>query len=237
MLGLIDVEEGIRMVEESFAGDAGLYNPDLAPVEKTKRRWTWINFSTVWMGMVHNIVAYETAAALMSQGFSVTQALMAIVLANVVLVVALWINGVAGAKYGLPFPVLVRAAFGYRGAQIPVMLRAFVAIFWFAVQSYAGSLAINALFGVFIPGWANLGHVSLVGLPVNVGIAFLLFWILHAVIISHGMDRIRHFELWAGPMVIIMGLIAVGWAVSSAHGVGPLFAQPRGSVDSRPSRP
>lgn len=214
------------MVKESIAGDAGLYNPDLAPVEQSKRRWTWVNFSTVWMGMVHNIVAYETAAALMSQGFSVTQALTAIVLANVVLVVALWINGVAGAKYGLPFPVLIRAAFGYRGAQIPVLLRAFVAIFWFAVQSYAGSLAINALFGVFIPGWAGLGHVSIIGLPLNVGIAFALFWMLHAVIISHGMERIRHFELWAGPMVIIMGLIAVGWAVSVAHGVGPLFRQP-----------
>lgn len=206
--------------------DPRLYNPDLAPVPKAKRRWTWINFSTVWMGMVHNIVAYETAAALLGQGFSVEQALAAVILANVILVIALWFNGVAGAKYGLPFPVLIRAAFGYRGAQIPVLLRAFVAIFWFAVQSYAGSLAINALFGLFIPGWQQLSHFVILGLQANVGIAFGLFWLLHALIISHGMDRIRHFELWAGPLVIVMGLIAVIWALSTAHGLGPLFYTP-----------
>ncbi len=176
--------------------------------------------------MVHNIVAYETAAALLGQGFSVEQALAAVILANVILVIALWFNGVAGAKYGLPFPVLIRAAFGYRGAQIPVLLRAFVAIFWFAVQSYAGSLAINALIGLFIPGWQQLSHFVVLGLQANVGIAFGLFWLLHALIISHGMDRIRHFELWAGPLVIIMGLIAVIWAISTAHGLGPLFYTP-----------
>ncbi len=214
------------MTYEGIQPDPQLYNPDLSPVPKAKRRWTWINFSTVWMGMVHNIVAYETAAALLGQGFSVAQALAAVVLANLILVVALWFNGVAGAKYGLPFPVLIRAAFGYRGAQIPVLLRAFVAIFWFAVQSYAGSLAVNALFGLFIPGWGQLSHIVIMGLQLNVGIAFGMFWLLHALIISHGMDRIRHFELWAGPLVIVMGLAAVIWALGAAHGLGPLFYAP-----------
>jgi NCS1 family nucleobase:cation symporter-1 len=91
------------------------------------------------------------------------------------------------------------------------------------VQSYAGSLAINALFGLFIPGWQQLDHFVVLGLQANVGIAFGLFWCLHALIISHGMERIRHFELWAGPLVIVMGLIAVIWALRTAHGLGPLF--------------
>ncbi len=203
-----------------------LYNQDLAPVAKERQKWNWVNFSTVWMGMVHNIVAYESAAALLSQGFSVAQALAAVITANVILVIALWFNGVAGAKYGLPFPVLIRASFGHDGAKIPILLRAFVAIFWFAVQAYAGSLAINALLGLLIPGWNNLGHFALFGLSANVGIAFGLFWLLHAYLVSHGMERIRHFELWAGPMVIIMGLIAVGWALSKSHGLGSLLSQP-----------
>ncbi len=214
------------MANELIGEDPELYNVDLAPIPQAKRRWTWLNYSTIWMGMVHNIVAYETAAALLSQGFSVWQALLAVIIANVVLVLAMWFNGVAGAKYGLPFPVLIRSAFGYKGAQIPVLLRAFVAIFWFAVQSYAGSLAINALFGLLLPGWNSLSQISFLGLQANVAIAFGLFWVLHALIISHGMQQIRHFELWAGPMVIVMGLIAVGWAVSAAHGLGPLFSQP-----------
>ncbi len=97
--------------------DSTLYNEDLAPIPRERRNWSWVNYTTVWMGMVHNIVAYETSANLLNQGFSPLQALIVVAVASAVLVAAMWINGVAGAKYGLPFPVLVRAVFGYPGAR------------------------------------------------------------------------------------------------------------------------
>jgi cytosine/uracil/thiamine/allantoin permease len=186
--------------------DPNLYNEDLAPVTKEKRNWDWINFSTVWMGMVHNIVAYETAGSLLGLGMSVWQALATVIVANIVLIVAMWLNGIAGAKYGLPFPVLIRASFGYKGAHIPVLIRAFVAIFWFAVQAYAGSKAVGAVLGVLIPGWNSLEAYHFLGMGLNEAIAVALFWILHAYIISHGIERVKFFELWAGPLVIVLGL-------------------------------
>ena len=94
------------------------------------------------MGMVHNVVAYTTAAGLISLGMSLWQAIGTVAVANLVLILAMWANSIAGAKYGLPFPVLLRASFGRNGAQIPVFIRAFVAISWFAVQTYVGSLAV-----------------------------------------------------------------------------------------------
>ncbi|GAA3317254.1 hypothetical protein GCM10020331_015440 [Ectobacillus funiculus] len=128
-------------------------------------------------------------------------------------------------KYGLPFPVLVRAAFGYKGAHIPVLVRAFVAIFWFAVQAYAGSKAVGAVLGVLIPGWASLASYHVIGMGLNDAIALVLFWVLHAYIISHGMERVKFFELWAGPLVIILGLGLVAWAIYTADGMGPLFQE------------
>ncbi len=215
-----------RAMKDSQVFDPALYNEDLAPVPIAKRTWGWLNFTTVWMGMVHNIVAYETAGSLLGLGMNVWQALATVVVANIVLIVAMWFNSVAGAKYGLPFPVLIRAAFGYRGAQIPVLVRAFVAIFWFAVQAYAGSQAVNVVLGVMIPGWNTLGQIHLLGLGLNSAIAVLLFWSLHAWIISHGIERVKHFELWAGPLVILLGLGLVTWALSTAHGFGPIFSEP-----------
>lgn len=206
--------------------DPTLYNEDLAPVPAAKKTWGWLNFTTVWMGMVHNIVAYETAGSLLGLGMNVWQALATVVVANVVLIAAMWINSIAGAKYGLPFPVLIRAAFGYKGAQIPVFVRAFVAIFWFAVQAYAGSQAVGAVFGVLIPGWNSLGNVHVLGMGLNTGIAVALFWAMHAWVVSHGMDRVKFFELWAGPLVILLGLGLMIWALSVSHGLGPLFSQP-----------
>lgn len=203
---------------------SSLANDDLVPVPPERRTWTWVNYTTVWMGMVHNIVAYTTAAGLIALGLSAGAALAAVVIANLFLVAGMWLNGAIGAKYGIPFPVIMRACFGHKGAQLPVVVRAVVAMFWFAVQTYAGSLAINAIMSLLVPGWSSLGAYIL-GMPVNVGLSFVAYWALHAWVISHGMSRVKHFELWAGPLVIVLAIGLIIWAVGRAHGLGPLFAQ------------
>jgi nucleobase:cation symporter-1, NCS1 family len=206
--------------------DPSLYNEDLAPVPKEKRNWGWGSYSMIWMGMIHNIVSYELAGSLIAMGMSVWQALGAVFLSNIALIVAIWLNSVGGAKYGLPFPVLIRASFGYKGAHIPVLIRAFVAIFWFAVQAYAGSKAVGAVLTVVYPKWISLGAHTFLGMGLNDWISFGTFWLLHAWVISHGMERVRRFEMWAGPLVIVLGLGLVYWAVNIAHGFGPLFSVP-----------
>ena len=214
------------LVSDKINFDPKLYNEDLAPVPIEKRTWGWLNFTTIWMGMVHNIVAYEVAGSLLGLGMNVWQALATVVVANLVLIVAMWLNSVAGAKYGLPFPVLIRAAFGYKGAKIPILVRGFVAIFWFSVQAYAGSQAVGAILGTLIPGWNSLSSINVLGMGLNVAIAVLLFWALHAWVISHGMERIKYFEMWAGPLVIVLGLALTVWALHIAHGFGPIFSEP-----------
>ncbi len=207
------------------AHDPGLYNADLAPVPQPRRDWSWVNMSTVWMGMVHNVVAYEAAAGLMALGLDALQALLAVAIAYALLFLAMWFNARPGTRYGIPFCVLIRSSFGPTGAQLPVLLRGFCAIFWFAVQGYAGSQAIDAILGTLIPAWAAL-TAPVLGLAIKGWLAVALFWGLHAWIVSHGVHRIRNFELFAGPLVIGVGLLATGWGLHVAHGLGPLFAQP-----------
>ncbi len=204
--------------------DPGLYNADLAPVPQPMRDWSWINMSTVWMGMVHNVVAYEAAAGLMALGLDAAQALLAVAVAYGLLFLAMWFNARPGTRYGIPFCVLIRSSFGPAGAQLPVLLRGFCAIFWFAVQGYAGSQAIDAILGTLIPAWAAL-TAPVLGLAIKGWLAVALFWGLHAWIVSHGVHRIRNFELFAGPLVIAVGLLATLWGLHVAHGLGPLFAQ------------
>ncbi|MCW8307891.1 NCS1 family nucleobase:cation symporter-1 [Acidiphilium sp. PA] len=205
--------------------DGSLYNADLAPVPQARRDWTWVNMSTVWMGMVHNVVAYETAAGLMALGMNAWQALGATAIAYMFLFVAMWFNAVSGTRYGLPFCVLIRASFGPRGAQLPVVLRGFIAIFWFAVQAYAGSEAINAILGTLWTPWTAL-TTPFLGMALNLWVSVGLFWVLHGWIVTHGVHRIRNFELFAGPLVILVGAIATIWGLKIGHGLGPLFAEP-----------
>ncbi len=210
--------------------DPRLYNPDLAPIPRERRDWSWVNMATVWMGMVHNVVAYEAAGGLMELGFSAWQALLATAIADAVLFVAMTLGARPGVAYGLPFCVLIRAAFGPRGAQIPVVLRGFVAMFWYSVQIYAGADAIDAVLSGLVPGWTAPGWIpmsaNVAGLSLHLALALALFFAIHAIIVGHGVHRIRNFELVAGPLVIVVGAIATVWGLRVLHGLGPLFRMP-----------
>ena len=67
------------------------------------------------------------------------------------------LNAHAGTKYGIPFPVLVRAPFGVLGANVPACLRALVACGWFGIQTWIGGQAIHAMLRILWPAWAHFG--------------------------------------------------------------------------------
>ena len=70
------------------------------------------------------------------------QAIGTILLGNLIVLIPMLLNAHAGAKYGIPFPVFVRASFGVRGANMPAVLRALVACGWFGIQTWIGGQAI-----------------------------------------------------------------------------------------------
>ncbi|MCL8208318.1 MAG: NCS1 family nucleobase:cation symporter-1 [Actinomycetia bacterium] len=213
------------MPEDARLDDA-LANQDLRPVPVRQRTWTWYNFMAVWMGMIHNIFNYEVAASLIAVGMGVWQAILTILTGNVLLLVVLYLNGRLGRRYGTPFPVVARAPFGVLGANIPALVRALVAIGWFGIQAYLGSTALNALLAAVFPWWGAMSaHISGVGLPLNGLISVLIYWCLFVLVVNHGMETVRRFEGWAGPVVLVVALGLIVWAVSVAHGFGPLFAQ------------
>src|SRR3569832_1834230 len=104
--------------------DPGLWNHDLAPTTPAQRTWNWKSFSALWVGMVVCIPTYTLAGGLIDQGLSAWQAVGLAFLGNLIVLVPMLLTGAMGAKYGLPFPVLLRSAFGPRGAQLPALARA-----------------------------------------------------------------------------------------------------------------
>lgn len=218
---------GIKLKNYKFENSNSLTNDDLKPIIKERRTWKTVNYATLWMGIIHNIPTYATVGGLIALGLSPWQTLGIIITASLILYVALTLNGHAGTKFGVPFPVLIRSSFGVIGANIPAMLRAFVAIMWFGIQTYAGSTAINILIQKLWPSWNSLGgNWSFFGLHLSGMISFLLFWALHLFTLNHGMESIKKFEVFAGPMVYLVFGGMVFWAISIAGGLGPIYSQP-----------
>src|SRR5512133_792450 len=137
-----------------------LWNPDLAPTPIERRTWSTYNIAALWIGMSVVITTYTLASGLMQQGMTWWQALGTILLGNTIVLVPMILNAHAGTKYGVSFPVLCRASFGVRGANIPAMLRALVACGWFGIQTWIGGLALHTLIVAAWPAWSGFpGHV------------------------------------------------------------------------------
>jgi NCS1 family nucleobase:cation symporter-1 len=203
-----------------------LYNRDLAPVPLARRDWTTYNFAALWISMAHCIPTYMLASGLMSAGMSWWQALVTILLGNTIVLVPILLNSHPGTKYGIPFPVFARAAYGTIGSNVPALMRALVACGWFGIQAWIGGEALHTLFTSLVPGWPTLLGAGFAGHTTTEWISFLLFWALNVAIIYRGMNLLRLVENWAAPFVLVMTALLVVWALREAGGVGPLLQQP-----------
>ncbi|HUE89289.1 MAG TPA: cytosine permease, partial [Vicinamibacterales bacterium] len=189
-----------------------LWNPDLAPTPLSRRTWSTYHFVALWIGMSVVITTYTLASGLMQQGMTWSQAMLTILLGNLIVLVPMILNAHAGTKYGVSFPVLCRASFGVKGANVPAVLRALVACGWFGIQTWIGGLALNVLLTAAWPAWA--------GVAGNVWLAFAAFWLVQVWVIIHGLDGIRKLEGWSAPLLLAGGAILLGWAVQRGGGLG-----------------
>ena len=219
------------MPTHSHSAHQELWNEDLAPTSTAQRTWRWYHFAALWVGMVMCIPAYTLAASLIDSGMSWQQAVGTVFLGNLIVLVPMLLIGHAGAKYGIPYAVLARAAFGTRGARLPAVLRALVACGWYGIQTWFGGMMIYTLIGVL------LGHPlagdKIAGLGINFGqlACFLVFWAIQFYFVVHGIESIRKLETYTAPIKILICFVLLVWAYRQAGGFGPILQQPSQFVE------
>ncbi len=201
-----------------------LWNADLAPTTIKQRTWSTWNIAALWIGMSVVITTYTLAGGFIEAGMSWWQAMITILLGNTIVLVPMILNAHAGTKYGVSFPVLCRAAFGTKGANVPAILRAIVACGWFGIQTWIGGTALDALFGRMWSGWNSMG-ANVMNIAVHTWIAFMLFWGIQVWIILKGVEGIKHLESWSAPLLLAGGAVLLWWASSRAGGLGRVLTE------------
>lgn len=215
----------------TLARDASLWNEDLAPTPAAHRTWTAYHYITLWIGMVVCIPGYMLAAGLIDQGFSALQAVGLVLAGNLVVLVPMLLNGHAGAKYAVPFAVLVRTSFGTQGAKLPALLRALVACGWFGIQCWVGGSAIYAIGNIVSGGALTGARLGWIGIDAGQLACFLLFWALHLWFIARGPESVRWIETVTAPVKVLIVLALLAWAWHKADGFGPMLSAPSQFVE------
>lgn len=198
--------------------DPSLSNRDLSPTTRAQRTWGFYNYTALWFSMCMEITTYQLASSLIAKGMDWKQAIGTVLLGNLIVLVPLLLNAHAGAKYGIPFPVFIRAPFGVRGANLAAILRAVVACGWFGIQSWIGGTAIDAMLAVIWPSVAG-----------NRGIlwaCFLGFWLLNMVVVWRGVDSIKRLQAFGAPFMFVMAGALLIWVRMKAGSFGEMLSTP-----------
>ena len=203
-------------------------NSDLDVVPLDKRTWGTWNYAALWISMSLCIPSYMLASSLIEGGMNWWQAILTVFLGNAIVVLPMVLNGAAGTKYGISFPVFARASFGIRGANVPALLRAIVACGWFGIQAWIGGFAIYQAASLWFPSLSNLPAIfpGSWGLQTGPAITFFLFWLLNMWVVYLGIESIRKLLVFKAFFLPVIALALLAWAIQAANGLGPILSQP-----------
>ncbi|WP_206459513.1 NCS1 family nucleobase:cation symporter-1 [Anaerovorax sp. IOR16] len=196
--------------------DSKYYNGDLAPTSISQRTWTTYNVSSLWIGMSICLPTYALSASLVALGLSPLAALINVTIGNLLVLIPMQLNSHAGTKYGVPYPVFARLAFGPRGAHIASIARGIVGCGWVGIQTWFGGKALHLILMTLIPNFS--------GNQATLFVTCFIFWSINISLAYRGPEWIRKLESWGAPFLGILTIALLIWATLAAKAHGNIEA-------------
>ncbi|KAF2493422.1 hypothetical protein BU16DRAFT_551281 [Lophium mytilinum] len=206
---------------------------DLLPVPLEDRKWGRWSYALFWVAESASVTSWTVASTGVKNGL--WEAWLCVILGHWIVVVPLLMTGRPGAKYHVPFPVIVRASFGVWGSYWPLFNRNAMTIIWSGVQMVTTGNCIYVMLHAIFPSIAHVHNVFPADVAMTSGmlIAFGVAWIIvtaYAFIRPRNLGRLIIFK--AGIMFVCL-ITFFGWSLSKADGIGPIIhessAIPKGS--------
>ena len=128
-----------------------LSNWDLVTVNPNYKTWNWKDLFCFWGVNVQSIIGFSLIASLYTiYSLNTFVVFFGTILGSILVYFFSNLIGKPSQKFGLPFVVLLRSSLGFKGAKYFGLLRSFVGIFLFGIQTYFISKAIGYLTRIVI---------------------------------------------------------------------------------------
>jgi NCS1 family nucleobase:cation symporter-1 len=186
----------------------------LNPIPKDERYWSFFHFAALWATLSISLPQYMFGATMVaSMGFNWWQTVLVVLIGNIIALVPLILNAWPGTQFGISFPVFCRASFGTRGAIFVALLRGVVGIGWFAMQNWAGTEALYAMCIILFPVLKTT-PLAFIGINITQVICYLLFVCLNLTIAMIGFERLKTFQLFAAPSLLLFFMSLLVWGIA-----------------------
>ncbi|KAK6365953.1 hypothetical protein LTS17_010920 [Exophiala oligosperma] len=198
---------------------------DVTPLER--RTWGSFEVAGFWFSDALNAQGWEGPASIIQGGLTWREALYLPLLGGLTDTIPLVLNGVIGAHYHIPFPVAIRASCGFYFARFAVIIRMATAMFWHAIQTWTGSLAMFQCIRAIWPSFLDIPNTipESMGVTTNQMVAHLVFWSIQFPILLTPPHKLRWFFVFKIFIVLTVSTAVVIAMTKKANGVGRIWDQ------------
>lgn len=159
-----------------------------------------LEFSFIMFSMASNLPLFFLGPIAFQLGLSLWEALLAALAGNLIVAVAMALNGHAGIKYNIDFPEQAVRSFGVVAGKASVVLRGIVGALWFGVEAYNGALALMLIL-LFMLGFTGSRLLELATLLIPVALVFYLGSMY--LVLKLGIKGIGKAASIAGPLMLL----------------------------------
>lgn len=222
-LEFIEVKDDRHDDNEDERGLKSL-NADTRPLEPARRTFGPWEFVTLWVITgSSNIGGWTTGSSLIAYGLNVWQAMLTVIIGNIIVGFLCVMTGAPGAKWHIGFPIIQRASWGVNGFVFVVIQRVFLACIWFSTQVFWGGQCVKIVLTAIWPSFARVDKPLANGtMTTGDFTSFIIFTVLYYPFIWIKPEKYKLPFLISCVTVIPTIIVTWIWFMAKAHGVGTL---------------
>ncbi|KAJ9131029.1 NCS1 nucleoside transporter family protein [Pleurostoma richardsiae] len=198
-------------------------NYDIRPIEATRRTWGFLSFHNYWLLINTNISTYLTGSALIPLGLTWWQALICIIVGNLLAAVFVILNSLPGAYYNVGFPIVNRMVWGMWGSQFVIWNRIFLSLVWYGFTAWIGGECIYVILQSWDPKLEDHipNHMAAdTGMTTAQFVSYIVFSVISLPVIWIRPHKLQKFFYFASSVTIVFFLVLLIWALATMGPAG-----------------